>query len=322
MKHTCIIGGGGFIGRSLVKELAAMGRQLTVIGRNPVSPFGDSVTYLFNGHNDPAFLRNAFAGVDEVIELAYSSTPKTSFDDPVKDIFENLAFSVKVFEALLQSGVRKIVCVSSGGTIYGQSLQLPVREDHPTNPVSPYGITKLAIEKYGNMFHAAHGLPIVFVRPGNAYGEGQLPFRGQGFIPTAIGTFLKGEKVNIFGAEGTIRDYIYIDDLVSGIVAALEHGANGECYNIGTGEGKTNLEIIKILEPMVKAAGYTCAYELLPARSFDVKANVLDAAKLKAAGGWQPLTDIETGLRKTFGWLLQHKSLFLPVPAGAPGMKS
>lgn len=316
MKHTCIIGGGGFIGRSLVKKLAAMGRQITVIGRNPVSPFDDSVTYLSNGQNDPAFLRKAFAGVDEVIELAYSSTPKTSFDDPVKDIFENLAFSVKIFEALLQSDVRKIVCISSGGTIYGQALESPVREDHPTNPVSPYGITKLAIEKYGNMFHAAHGLPIVFVRPGNAYGEGQLPFRGQGFIPTAIGTILKGEKVNIFGLEGTIRDYIYIEDLVSGIMAALGRGVTGECYNIGTGTGRTNLEIIKMLEPLAAAAGYACDYELLPARSFDVKVNVLDAGKLSAASGWKPVMNIESGLEKTFSWLLLNKHLFLPATAG------
>jgi UDP-glucose 4-epimerase len=310
MINTCIIGGGGFIGKYLVRHLQSSGRKITVIGRNPVSPFDNTVNYLVNDNSDPLFLDKTFKLANEVIELAYSTVPKTSFDNPVQDIFDNLTFSVKVFEKLLNTGISKVVCVSSGGTVYGHSMRLPVDEQHPTNPVSPYGITKLAIEKYGGMYHATNGLPVVFVRPGNAYGEGQLPFRGQGFIPTAIALLIKGEKVKIFGREGTIRDYVYVQDIVAGIEAALEYGKTGESYNIGTGIGISNMEIITRLLPMLEEAGYACDFEILPARPFDVKANILDAGKLTGISGWKPKMEFTKGLRQTFDWLLENKHLF------------
>ena len=197
MKHICVIGGGGFIGRYLVKRLLTSGRKVTVIGRKTTSPFPDAVTYLFNKANTPDFLSEALTGIDEVIDLSYSTTPQTSFENAVQDIMDNLEVTVALFERLIKSSISKVIYVSSGGTIYGQAVKIPILEDHPTNPVSPYGITKLAIEKYGQMYHAINALPIVIVRPGNAYGEGQPPFRGQGFISTAIATILKREKVKI-----------------------------------------------------------------------------------------------------------------------------
>jgi UDP-glucose 4-epimerase len=130
------------------------------------------------------------------------------------------------------------VLVSSGGTVYGVARSLPIAEDHPTEPISPYGITKLTIEKYAGMFGAASGLPIVIVRPGNAYGEGQHASTGQGFIATAMDAICRGEAVGVFGPIGTIRDYVHVADVASGIVAAWILGAAGETYNIGTGVGR------------------------------------------------------------------------------------
>ena len=315
MTRTCIIGGAGFIGRYLVNSLSLTGREIIVVGRNPVSPFDKTISYLHNEKNSPDFWQKIIKNVDEVIEMAYSSIPQTSFQDPVRDIFDNLAFSVRIFEALLNSNVQKVLYVSSGGTIYGQSTYSPINEGHPTDPVSPYGITKLAIEKYGLMYRFTNNFPIVIVRPGNAYGVGQLPFRGQGFISTAIATILNGEKVKIFGEEGTIRDYIHVEDVASGIIAALEYGKIGECYNIGTGMGRSNREIIRMLEPLLEAAGYTSAYEFLPARAFDVRQNILDSVKLTAASGWKPEVDFNSGLAHTVEWLISNReSMLKKVP--------
>src|SRR5208283_5085757 len=131
-------------------------------------------------YGDRSFLADLLKDVDEVVNLAYSTVPKTSFEDPVQDILSNLPSAVNLFLATSQSSVQRLVLVSSGGTVYGKAASLPIVETHPTNPISPYGITKLAIEKYAVMYHNHTGLPVVVLRPGNAFGEGQRPFTGQG----------------------------------------------------------------------------------------------------------------------------------------------
>jgi len=307
MKHTCVIGGAGVIGRYVVKRLLASGRKVTVIGRKNISPFDDSITYLFNKANKPDLLFDDLPDVDEVIDLSYSTTPQTSFEKPVEDIIDNLEVTVELFARLTKSNVSKVIYVSSGGTIYGQTSKIPIQEDHPTNPISPYGITKLAIEKYGQMYRAINALPIVIVRPGNAYGEGQPPFRGQGFIATAIATILKGGKIKIYGTKGTIRDYIYVDDVASGIIAALDHGEIGECYNIGTGIGRSNIEVIEAIEPLISSLGYNCMIEFLSHRPFDVDVNILDSGKLTTVSGWKPEMDFNTGLLRTIQWHISNK---------------
>jgi len=309
MKHACVIGGTGFIGRHLVRQLIEMGEKVTVIGRQRHPELENSVTYLQNSNEDDFFTK-AFKGIDYVIELAYSTTPQTSFDNPTRDIFENLTFSVKIFEALIKSNVSKIICVSSGGTVYGRMVNSPISEDHATDPISPYGITKLAIEKYGNMYFQINALPVVIVRPGNAYGEGQLPFRGQGFISTAIASALRGDKVRVYGKQGTIRDYIYVQDIVWGILAALEKGKPGECYNIGTKVGRSNFEVIKMIDHLLDPFDYKIDCEVLESRPFDVVSNILDYSKLEKISGWRPTTDFDSGLKRTVTWLLNNQGIF------------
>lgn len=304
MTRTCVIGGSGFIGNRVLPLLRERDRSVVVVGRREVSPFDASVEYHSVAARDPRELLGVLQGADEVIDVAYSTWPQTSFQDPVKDILDNLTSSVRIFEALIDTGVRRVVYVSSGGTVYGQAVETPIPERHPTNPVSPYGITKLAIEKYGLMFHATKGLPLVVVRPGNAYGEGQTPFRGQGFVSTAIAACLRGESIKIFGRDGATRDYVYVDDVATGIVAALEHGRVGETYNIGTGVGTTNVGILDALRPMLSAHGHDIDVEFLPARPFDVKVNILSTDKLHAASGWRPSIELGVGLRRTLEWLI------------------
>jgi UDP-glucose 4-epimerase len=307
MKHICVIGGSGFIGGYVVRRLLATGRKVTVVGRKNISPFGDEVTYLYKADNRPDRLLSELKDIEEVIDLSYSTTPKTSFENPVQDIIENLQVTVELLEQLIKSNIKKLIYVSSGGTVYGQAASTPITEDHRTYPLSPYGITKLAIEKYCQMYHGIHKLPVTIVRPANAYGEGQIAFRGQGFIATAIATIIKGEDIKIYGAEGTIRDYIHADDIAAGIISALDHGEPGECYNIGSGIGRSNIEVVRALESILGASGYKCNYQYLPHRPFDVNTNILDSSKLKSVSGWEPAVDFNTGLSKTIQWYLSNK---------------
>jgi UDP-glucose 4-epimerase len=199
-------------------------------------------------------------------------------------------------EAESLPGLRKLIVTSSGGTVYGVAAQMPISETAPTVPVSPYGIVKLSIERYSLMFHLLRSLPVVIVRPANAYGVGQQPFMGQGFIATAIGHILREEPISLFGNGQTIRDYIHVADVATGILSALQMGGNGESYNIGTSIGRSNLEIIESLKQLAAKEGRPVRVDLLPARGFDVPSNVLSYAKLHADTGWKPLESFEQRL--------------------------
>jgi UDP-glucose 4-epimerase len=304
MKRCCIIGGTGFIGSYLVPLLQSSGRELTVIGRNsrPTRLLPEGVRYLSGDYGDAGFLAPALRSMDEVILLAYSSVPKTSFEHPIEDILTNLPAAVTLFRLAAEQGIAKCIFVSSGGTVYGKAECVPISEEHPTNPISPYGITKLAIEKYAHLYHELNSLPVVCVRPGNGYGAGQLPFVGQGFVATAIASILKGDEITLFGSGDTIRDYLHVSDMAGGITAALEKGIAGEIYNLGSGIGKTNQDVLAVLAPLAEEAGLLPRIRTAPGRRFDVPCNLLDPAKLKQHTGWLAAVPFEEGIRDTWQW--------------------
>jgi UDP-glucose 4-epimerase len=202
--------------------------------------------------------------------------------------------------------IKRIVTVSSGGVIYGKAIEIPISEDHPTNPVSPYGISKLAIEKYAMMFYELKSLPVICVRPSNAYGNGQKPFIGQGFIATAIASVINQKEIVFFGDPGTIRDYIHVTDVADGIIAALENGKIGMCYNIGTGIGKDNKEILDIIQSFAKPANLDINIRKLPLRQYDVPVNILNSDKLKKDTDWEPNIPLIDGIETTWNWFY-HK---------------
>lgn len=313
MKCCCVIGGSGFIGSYVVRVLIETGRRVVVIGRNvnPTHSLPAEIKYITGDFGDKYFLNGIFPNVDEIIDLAYASVPKTSYDNPVQDIFDNLPSAVNMFEVASRFNVSKVVFVSSGGVIYGHTKADKIFETHPTNPISPYGITKLAVEKYAQMAFINYGLPVLCVRPANAYGEGQRPFAGQGFIATAMGAILSGRKLTLFGEHGTIRDYIHASDIASGIVAALNFGCPGEVYNIGSGIGRSNTDILDVLAPLAQKKGLDINVCKQPLRSFDVPQNVLDSTKLSQLSGWSPRVSFNDGLVKTWDWFVDHKELYL-----------
>lgn len=302
MKTCLVIGGAGFIGSHVTPLLCESGREVVVLGRRtrPDRDLHPGCRYLCGDYSDRAVLRGLLEAGCEVLDLAYSTVPKTSFEDPVFDLLSNLPASVGLFQEALAAGVSRVLIVSSGGTVYGSTNQLPIGEEHPTAPVSPYGITKLATDRYAMMFHRNEGLPVMVVRPGNAYGEDQRTGTGQGFIAAAVAEVLAGREIEIYGCEGTIRDYIHVSDVATGIVAALEFGDDGEIYNIGTGVGTTNTGIVRMLEGFAHEQNLRVKTKILPPRHFDVEANVLDSTKLNAKTGWVPSVCLKDGLRRVW----------------------
>lgn len=312
-----IIGGGGFIGARLAPQLLAAGRRVTVLGRSPAPRHAlpEGVRYVAGDFSRLEVLRPLLETHGEVVHLAYATVPNTSYDNPLGDLLENLPPTVQLFAAAASAGCR-LVLVSSGGTVYGEASVLPVSERHPTYPISPYGVTKLTLEKYANLYAATHGLQVVCVRPANAYGEGQRPFAGQGFIATAMGSTMRGEPVTIFGARGTVRDYLHVDDLAAGIVCALLRGKPGETYNLGSGTGLSNLAVVEAIAPLLREIGHAVRVVHAAERPFDVRANVLDSTKLQTHTHWAPSVDFATGLLRTRDWLSGQLSRQL---SGQPG---
>ena len=196
---TCVIGGSGFIGRAVVTELLAKGRKVIVVGRQirPAIPLPPAVDYVAT--NSKNALWQALESSQEIIDLAYATVPQTSFQDPINDIVVNLPEAVRLFDMAASLPILKFVWVSSGGTVYGRTSAPLIAETHPTQPLSPYGITKLAIEKYAHMYFESRNLPIICVRPSNAFGEGQRAYSGQGFIATAIASVVDGHELTLFG---------------------------------------------------------------------------------------------------------------------------
>jgi UDP-glucose 4-epimerase len=304
--NCCVLGGAGFIGKALVAQLCRSGRTVQVVGRGPVPenlPIG--ATYLSANLRDPASLRGLFVSAAEVIDLVYGSVPKTSFEDPFADIQNNLPATLAVMEELARSQVERFIYVSSGGTVYGEASSLPISEEHPTRPISPYGVSKLASERYADLYRVCRDVPTIIARPGNAYGEHQAGNVGQGFIATAMWRCLRRQPVTMFGERGSTRDYIHVDDIANALLALLDKGLVGDTYNIGTGIGTDNRQIIDFVTSMAEHSGIAAPQvEIKPSRPFDVKANVLDVKKLDSVTGWRPSIDLREGIQRCWNHML------------------
>lgn len=299
-----IFGGNGFIGKALNAYLA--GENVITIGRSsyPVQPQAANRRYysvLGDSLDDIASFLKGSENI--IIDLSFTSVsnagsvdPEKDFSDNIKLVMDNLHFAKKV-------RTRKYVYLSSGGTVYGRSGEEQINELHATNPISTYGIIKLASEKYVQMFCSMNDMDFNILRPSNVYGPGQVPFRGQGIIATALGCALENSPITIYGAGDNVRDYIYIDDLCAWLVAICEKGVSGEIYNIGSGEGHSILEITDLIRDILAVRQWDLLLRYLPDRPFDVKRNVLDNSKIRAATGLYPSTVLAAGIAKAYAWI-------------------
>jgi UDP-glucose 4-epimerase len=302
------MGGGGFIGKNLVKNFANFSNIIVIGRRQPQHLMLDSeVTYINGDCGSLELLENVIRKDDFIVFLAYNSVPKTSFDNPLSDIRDNLPLAVNLLEVLRKVKIRRVLCISSGGTVYGQtSDSLLISEDHQTNPISPYGITKLAVEKYFIMYARMFDIPVIVARPSNPFGPSQLPYNGQGFIATAAAMIIRGEVLTVFGQTGTVRDYLYIDDLCSALhLLLIMDLAPGEIYNIGSGCGMNNVEVIESISKICGIHESDIRINFLPSRNFDVPYNVLNSSKLNKLG-WSPNTSFEAGLDRTLSWISSY----------------
>jgi UDP-glucose 4-epimerase len=303
--RAAVLGGCGFIGSHLCRELVARGVPVRIFdkvyaARELIRDVEGDVEIVEGDITRPDDVLAAVEGCDVVVNLVHTTVPGSSMRDPAYDVESNVVASVRWLSRLGETGVRKVVFVSSGGTVYGIPRGDLIDEGHPTEPISSYGITKLAIEKYVAMYATMCGARHVILRPSNVYGEGQRLHIGQGVIGVLADRALRGEPLEVWGEGASLRDYLYVSDLVSALVALLDYGGPQHVFNVASGEGRSVLDILEVLR---RQLGRLPGVTHTPARSFDVPANVLDYTRLGAETGWRPRVSLEEGVARVLGWL-------------------
>lgn len=295
-----VLGGNGFIGSHVVEALAKNGHEVRVLSRTQGGgpPSERTFEHVLGDYRDPLCLGRALEGVDLVFHCISSTVPATSNVAPVEDIESNLVATVRLIELMLARGVDRIVFISSGGTVYGRTSVGVIPESHPLRPVCSYGIVKVAIEQYLEMFQA-RGLRPTILRPSNPYGERQGNVGLQGVVGTFLAKALKGEPVTIWGDGSVVRDYVYVCDLARACLIAAEAGVCG-VFNIGSGEGRSVKEVLGCVQTVT---GSELQVDYRDARSFDVARAVLDISKAQSSLGWRPTVSFEQGVENHWQWL-------------------
>jgi UDP-glucose 4-epimerase len=198
-----------------------------------------------------------------------------------------------------KKGIQKIIFISSGGTVYGVPQNIPISENHPTDPICSYGITKLTIEKYLNLYKNLHGIRPVTLRLANPYGPRQRIETAQGAIAAFLHFAMTNQPIKVWGDGTVVRDYIFVDDVAEAFVAALSYQGDQTTFNIGSGVGYSLMQLIQKVEGLF---GRKMQVDYRPFRKFDVPTNILCIRKAMEQLKWSPRTDIDTGLAKMIEW--------------------
>jgi len=300
-----VLGGAGFIGSHVVEALVEENCDVRVFdsfkyGLKNLERVIDEVELVRGDFLALSDVQRALADVDYVFHYVWTSVPQTSMNDPIHDATTNIICSVNMIREAVNSNVKKIIFSSSGGTVYGEPRELPVSELHPTNPLCPYGVSKLTVEKFLSYFHRSHGIDYAVLRYSNAYGERQDPHGAVGAITVFLGRLLEKKPITIFGDGRTVRDYVYVKDMAKAALLAMRKDCEEKVFNVGSGVGTSVNEIVELIS---EVTGLTVNPTYVEERAFDVRKIVLDISRIERELGWKPETELRVGIGKVWDWL-------------------
>jgi len=298
---SLVIGGCGFIGSHIVDALLSSGRSVVVFDRQPEryrSPL-QQVDYIYGDFKNPMAITEALIDVDVVYHTVSSTFPNTANLDPISDVQDNLIATLQLLNLIRDIGIKRIIFLSSGGTVYGPPEVTPTPENHPLRPINSYGIVKATIEHYLLMYQNLYDLSPVSIRASNPYGERQGHLGVQGVVSTFLNQIIKGNDIEVWGDGTAVRDYLYVADLARACVLASESNYSGP-VNIGSGNGETLNSIIDILRIVTKK-DFNVVYK--PSRQIDVRKSVLDISRAESNFDWSTTIDLVDGVSRTWNWL-------------------
>jgi UDP-glucose 4-epimerase len=309
--RAMVTGGAGFIGSTLVDRLLAEGHAVDVIDDLSSGSLGNLAEARANRDHQlkvhQVDIRDegvvdliARRQPEVVFHLAAQADVRVSVARPVFDAQVNIVGSLNVLEGARLGGARKVVFASSGGTIYGEPApdDLPVKESHPQQPLSPYGVAKRVVTDYLHVYRELHAVEFTSLAMANIYGPRQDPHGEAGVVAIFAGLLLDEKPCTIFGDGEQTRDFVYVDDAVDAFVRAADRGTGLLC-NIGTG---VETSVNELYAAMAAAAGTTAPATHAPPRAGELARSALDPGRARMHLGWEPWTDLADGVAEVLRW--------------------
>lgn len=293
-----VTGGAGFIGSWVSKLLLEEGHSITIVdnlSRGNKNSLDPKVRFEQIDINNQDSLEKILPGQDAVIHMASFIEVSESVNNPVKFVENNILGTVKLLEAMKNSGIKKII-FSSSACVYGKPKKIPLSEDDPLQEQeNPYGLTKVSMEQLCALYHKLFGFDVTILRYFNPYGPGEMHTPETHAIPNFIKAILSKTPIPLFWKGEQIRDFIYIEDLARAHIATLPL-TGIHYFNVGTNVG---VKVIDVIKTIFEIVGFKVEIEDLGERKGDVEALVASAEKIKKELGWEAKTDLKTGLTKT-----------------------
>jgi len=309
--RALVTGGAGFIGSTLVDRLLAEGHSVDVVDDLSSGSLANLAEARADRQHEISFhqldIRDgalidlmARRRPEVVFHLAAQADVRVSVARPTHDADVNIVGSLNVLEAARAGGTRKVVFASSGGTIFGEPApaDLPVKESHPQQPLSPYGVAKKAVTDYLHVYRELHSIEFTSLAMANIYGPRQDPHGEAGVVAIFAGLLLEGRQCTIFGDGSQTRDFVYVDDAVDAFVRAADRGSGLLC-NIGTG---VETSVNELYSTMAESAGVTTPAAHAAARPGELARSALDRSRAGIHLGWEPWTDLRAGVGEVLRW--------------------
>jgi UDP-glucose 4-epimerase len=302
-RGVLVTGGAGFIGSNLVGKLVERGYSVTVLD-NLVSgylanlePF-PSIRFVRGDVRDAAAVEAAMSGCGTIFHLAASVGNKRSIDFPLHDAEVNVLGTLTVLESARAAGARKVILSSSAG-IFGEIRTTPIREDHPAEPDSPYGCTKLCAEKLALAYAKLYGMEVVCLRYFNVFGPNQRFDAYGNVIPVFVFQALRHEPITVHGDGEQTRDFVHVDDVVQANISASETAGCTGAFNIGSG---CSISINELVRVVAELSGLDLTVLKGPPRPGDVRHSVADVSAAHRAFSYTPRVGAEAGLADYVTW--------------------
>lgn len=300
--RICVTGGAGFIGSHVARALVRRGHTVHVVdnlstGRRWKVPEGARF-YELDVRSDAAAALVTEQAYDVLVHHAAQMDVRQSIDDPRFDADVNIGGLLNLMEAAIEGNLEQVVFASTGGAIYGEPTYTPQDIDHPLQPVSPYGVAKLASEKYLSYYQKQYAVDTISLRYANVYGPRQNPHGEAGVVAIFTRAMLEGEQPVIYGDGAQTRDYVYVDDVVRANLAALRYDGTG-VFNVGTGQETSVNALFRQLRDLT---GAEVEERHGHAKPGEQQRSVLGHAQTTDALGWVPQVDLEEGLDRTVDW--------------------
>jgi UDP-glucose 4-epimerase len=297
--RVLLTGGAGFVGSHVADQLLARGHEVAVVddlssGKKENIPDG-TMFYEQDIRDGCAEIFEEFEP-DVLCHQAAQMDVRRSVKAPDFDADVNVLGTIRLLQRCVAQGVRRVVFASTGGAVYGEQREFPAPEDHPQYPISPYGVSKLAGERYLHFYNTQYGLPYAALRYANVYGPRQDPHGEAGVVAIFCGNLAAGRGSTINGSGEQTRDYVYVEDVARANVLALEGVAPSGAYNVGTG---IEISVNELYEILRETSGVDLAPAHGGAKPGEQLRSSVDPTTAARVLGWRPETDLATGLERT-----------------------